>query len=243
MDAPDQLKDVLSRDCVRLIDEDIYSVLPDEPHQHHYDRRATIYDLVVSTGLYNSVMWGSSPSDYRGFANRAVSACPEGRLLDAPCGSLLFTAPSYLQTTRQIVAIDQSIAMLRRARKRLLKLAGSMPSHITLLQADLSDLPFRHASFDTVLCMNVLHQFHDAAGLVSIFKNLLTDEGCLFLTSLVSNNRLIGDVYLRALYLTKEFVRPRSRSELEKIMNDAGMHGVDLSVRGNMAFLATDNTD
>ena len=70
MDAPDQLKSVLWRDSVRLIDEDIYSVLS-ESSKHHYDRRATIYDLVVNTGLYNSVMWGSSPRDYRSFGSRA----------------------------------------------------------------------------------------------------------------------------------------------------------------------------
>ena len=236
MDAPDQLKSVLWRDSVRLIDEDIYSVLS-ESSKHHYDRRATIYDLVVNTGLYNSVMWGTSPRDYRRFGSRAVSACSSGTMLDAGCGSLLFTAATYLQTSRQIVAFDQSIAMLRRARKRLLRLAGVIPSNITLLQTDLSDLPFRPASFDTVLCMNVLHQFQDAAVLVSNLKKLLKHDGCLFVSSLVSNNRLIGDVYLRALYATKEFVRPRSRSELETIMNDAGARELDLSVKGNMAFV------
>ena len=236
MDAPDQLKSVLWRDSVRLIDEDIYSVLS-ESSKHHYDRRATIYDLVVNTGLYNSVMWGSSPRDYRSFGSRAVSACCSGIILDAGCGSLLFTTATYLQTSRQIVAFDQSIAMLRRARKRLLRLAGVIPSNITLLQADLSDLPFRPASFDTVLCMNVLHQFQDAAVLVSNLKKLLKHDGCLFVSSLVSTNRLIGDMYLRALYATKEFVRPRSRSELETIMNDAGARELDLSVKGNMAFV------
>jgi ubiquinone/menaquinone biosynthesis C-methylase UbiE len=236
MDAPDQLKSVLRRDSVRLIDEDIYSVLP-ESSKHHYDRRATIYDLVVNTGLYNSVMWGTSPRDYRSFGSRAVSACSSGTMLDAGCGSLLFTAATYLQTSRQIVAFDQSIAMLRRARKRLLRLAGVIPSNITLLQADLSDLPFRPASFDTVLCMNVLHQFQDAAVLVSNLKKILKHDGCLFVSSLVSTNRLIGDMYLRALYATKEFVRPRSRSELETIMNDAGARELDLSVKGNMAFV------
>ena len=243
MHAPNALKEVLTTEHVRLIDEDIYSVLPDDLSKHHYDRRATIYDLIVSTRLYNSIMWGSTPRDYRDFGSRAVSACPDGIMLDAGCGSLLFTASTYLQTKRQIVAFDQSVAMLRRARKRLLKVAGTMPSHITLLQADLSDLPFRPGSFNTVLCLNVLHQFQDAAVLVSNFKDLLTEHGCLFLTSLVSNNRLIGDAYLRALYATKEFVRPRSRSELEKMMNDAGLHELDVRVRGNMAFLATANTD
>ena len=237
MDVPDQLREVLSRDTVRLVDEDIYSVLPDGSHEHHYDRRATIYDLVVSTHLYNSIMWGSSPLDYASFASQAINSLSEGILLDAPCGSLLFTAPSYLQSRRQIVAIDQSIAMLRRARKQLLELAGSMPSNVTLLQADLSDLPFRRSSFRTVLCMNVLHLFQDAKSLISNLNSLLTNEGCLFLTSLVSSNRFIGDAYLRALYKAKEFVRPRSRSELEKIMDESGTREVSLSVKGNMAYV------
>jgi ubiquinone/menaquinone biosynthesis C-methylase UbiE len=237
MDVPDQLKEVLSRDSVRLIDEDIYSVLP-ESAKHHYDRRAAIYDLVASSGLYNSVMWGSSPRDYRSFGSRAVSSCPDGRVLDAGCGSLLFTAATFLQTSRQIVAFDQSIAMLRRARKRLLKLAGAIPAHITLLQADLSDLPFRRASFNTVLCMNVLHQFQDAAVLVSNLKGVLDNERCLFLTSLVSSNRFIGDAYLCALYLTKEFVRPRSVNELEKILNESGIREFNVRVKGNMAFVS-----
>lgn len=237
MDVPNALREVLATDTVRLVEEDIYSVLPDSSHQHHYDRRATIYDLVVSTRLYNSVMWGSSPRDYVRFGSEAINSCSAGTLLDAPCGSLLFTASSYLQTSRQIVALDQSIAMLKRARKQLLHLAGSMPSNVTLLQADLSDLPFRPRSFRTVLCMNVLHLFQDVAGLISNLNGLLTNDGCLFLTSLVSSNRFIGDAYLRALYLTKEFVRPRSRSELKKIMNNSGTRELSLSVKGNMAYV------
>lgn len=238
MDAPNQLKQILSTDTVRLVDDDIYSVLPDDSHEHHYDRRATMYDLVVSTHLYNSIMWGSSPREYASFASEAINSS-DGLLLDAPCGSLLFTAQSYLQTRRQIMAVDQSIAMLKRARQRLLDLAGSMPSNVILLQADLSDQPFRPGSFDTVLCMNVLHLFQDAEGLISNLNGLLTTDGSLFLTSIVKCNRFIGDAYLRALYRAKEFVRPRSRSELEKLVNESGMREVSLSLKGNMAFVVS----
>lgn len=214
MDTPNELKEVLAENCkVRPVEDDIYSVLPDDSSKHHYDRRATIYDLLVGTRLYNSVMWGSSPLDYVAFARQAVTSCTDGRFLDAGCGSLLFTAPTYLEAGRQVIAFDQSIAMLRRARKRLLKLAGSMPSHISLLQADLSDLPFRPASFRTVLCLNVLHQFADATTLLPNLEKLLTDGGQLYLTSVIVNNRFIGDRYLNALYSTGEFVRPRSSLE------------------------------
>jgi SAM-dependent methyltransferase len=240
MDAPDQLKDVLAKNCtVGLIEDDIYSVLPNRSHKHHYDRRATIYDSLVSTRLYNSAMWGTSPLDYIAFVREAINARPEGRFLDAGCGSLLFAAPTYLACGRQTIAFDQSVAMLRRARKRLLKLAGSIPSHIILLQADLSDLPFRPASFGTILCLNVLHQHEDAAALITNLKKLLSEDGYLFLTSLVSNNRFIGDHYLHALYLTKEFVRPRSSVALQELLNESPNQEMSCRVKGNMAFVKT----
>lgn len=238
MNQPEEMKEVLSEGCItRLVEDDIYSVFPDVQHKHLYDKRAAAYDSIVGTCLYNRVMWGTSPLDYVAFAREAVVSHPNGRMLDAGCGSLLFTAPIYLESSRQIIAFDQSIAMLRRARKRLIKLAGSMPSHILLLQADLSDLPFQPARFNTVLCMNVLHHLEDAAALISNLKELLTDQGYLFLTSLVSNNRFIGDRYLQALYLTREFVRPRSSLELQEILNDSLNQETSYRVKGNMAFV------
>ena len=237
MEPLPELGEVLAHDrVVRLLEDDIYSVLPDASRPHHYDRRATVYDLLVSSSLYNSIMWGSSPRDYVGFARQAISSSHYGKFLDAGCGSLLFTAPIYLETNRQIVAFDQSLAMLRRARKRLLKLAGRVPQHIILMQADLSDLPFRPASFSTVLCLNVLHQFAELRALLQNFDRLLPDEGQLFLTSLILNHRFVGDRYLNALYRMKEFVRPRTSAELRSLMNEALQREVTFREKGNMAF-------
>jgi ubiquinone/menaquinone biosynthesis C-methylase UbiE len=240
MDAPNKLKEVLVENRnVILVEDGIYSVLSDVPREHHYDRRATVYDLVVSTRLYNSVMWGSSPLDYVAFARQAVASHTDGTLLDAACGSMLFTAPVYFECKRKIIAFDQSLAMLRRARKRLVNLSGSVPEYILLLQADLSDLPFRPASFHTVLCMNVLHHFENASSLIPNLKELLTEDGHLYLTSLVSNNRFIGDRYLNTLYTTGEFIRPRSSLELKGILDGSLSQEVSYRVKGNMAFAST----
>ena len=122
---------------------------------------------------------------------------------------MLFTAPIHLESRRKIIAFDQSLAMLRRARKRLINLSGSLPEHILLLQADLCDLPFRPAGFHTVLCMNVLHHVENVADLLPKLNRLIADDGHLYLTSLVSNNRFVGDRYIKALHRTGEFVRPR----------------------------------
>jgi SAM-dependent methyltransferase len=235
--TPALLNEVLAHNRVaRMIEDDIYSVISDASQPHHYDRRATVYDWLVGSRLYNAIMWGSAPRDYVAFARQAIESSHNGKFLDAGCGSLLFTASTYLQTDRQIIAFDQSLAMLRRARKRLLKAAGCVPQHIILLQADLSDVPFRPASFQTVLCLNVLHQFAAATALLKNLEQLLAGEGHLFLTSLISNDRFIGDRYLNALHRMREFVRPRTSSELRSILNEALQREVRYSEKGNMAF-------
>ena len=237
MNHSEELKDVLEAGCiVRLVEDDIYSALPDVPHKHLYDRRAAAYDSVVSTWLYNRLMWGTSPLDYIAFAREAVVSHPAGWMLDAGCGSLLFTAQVYLASDRQIIAFDQSLRMLRRARARLIEVAGSVPERILLLQADLSNLVFRPRRFHTILCMNVLHQFAGAVELIPKLRGLLVNGGQLYLTSLVSNDRYLGDRWLGTLYKTGEFVRPRSSVELNKLLGDSLGEEIRYQMKGNMAF-------
>lgn len=241
MNPPAELERVITEGrAVRAVGEGVYSVLADAPHEHLYDRRAALYDFFVSTRLYNRVMWGASPVEYEEFAQRAVGSHASGRILDAPCGSMLFTARAHLGHGRTVIAFDQSLRMLERARARLLKLAGRVPDHIIFLQADLSDLPFRPASFRTVLCMNVLHQYADASALIPRLENLLDEEGRLYLTSLVTNGRFVGDRYLGALFRAGEFVRPRGRAELTKLLDDSLNGRVSCRAGGNMLYATTD---
>lgn len=240
MYAPNELKEVLTIDRpIRLVEDGIYSVLADPSSEHHYDRRATVYDFLVGSRFYGWVAWGSYPCDYVSFASESLTLRSNGRFLDAGCGSLIFTAALYLESSRTIIAFDESLAMLRRARKRLLSLAGAVPEHIVLLQADLADLPFRADSFQTILCMNVLHHIENAAGLIANLKGLLNDEGYLYLTSLVYNTRFIGDRYLNALHAKGEFVQPRTSLELRTILDRALGDKVRYRLKGNMAFAST----
>lgn len=236
MDIPDRWRGVFVENAfIRVVDENIYSVLSDKPRIHLYDRRAAVYDLVVGTTLYNRVAWGASLSEYLLFAQRAVASA-HGMMLDAGCGSLLFTAKAYLDSRRPIIACDQSLEMLRRANARLMKLAGHKPDHILLLQADLSELPFRQACFQTILCMNVLHHIADARDLLAELETLLIERGQLYLTSLVKNSSLIGDWYLERLYRRGDFVRPRTAVEFRNILDSSTGQRVAFSTTGNMAF-------
>lgn len=227
---------------IRPVEEGIYSVLPDGARAHLYDGRAALYDLIVGRRLYNRVMWGASLPDYVAFAEQALTSDSGGMMLDAGCGSLLFTARAYLDCPRPILACDQSLSMLRRARSRLVKLAGYLPERILLLQADLGALPFRPESFRTVLCMNVLHHVADAEGLIKGLKELLECGGRLYLTSLVKGNRLIGDRYLDALYRRGDFVRPRTGVELESLLAGSFEQVVNYRTHGNMAYATAVST-
>jgi SAM-dependent methyltransferase len=87
--------------------------------------------------------------------------------------------------------------------------------------------------------MNVLHHVEDASALIPNLKRLLADDGHLYLTSLVSNNRFVGDRYLKALHATGEFVRPRSGPQLREILDRALNQKVSYSLKGNMAYAST----
>jgi ubiquinone/menaquinone biosynthesis C-methylase UbiE len=222
--------------AVRVVEEGIHSVLADEPGAHLYDRRAAVYDLLVGTGVYNRALWGASRRGYTEFALSAFASAEGGVILDAACGSLLFSAPAYAECGREVVAFDQSVSMLRRARARLSRMKGYVPENVLLLQGDLGDLPFRPGSFQTVLCMNVLHQFGDAASLLPGLEALLGDGGKLFLTSLVTTGRFVGDAYLGLLHKSGEFVRPRGEGELEELLRQALRREVSCRLEGNMLY-------
>src|SRR5215218_6533602 len=59
-----------------------------------YDRKAAVYDRVVGTRAYNRLVWGTSTAAYREFACEAL-ASGTGPMLDAGCGSAVFTAGVY----------------------------------------------------------------------------------------------------------------------------------------------------
>jgi ubiquinone/menaquinone biosynthesis C-methylase UbiE len=243
MSPPEHLRGLLAEGrTLRRVGDGIYSALPhDAARRHLYDRRAAVYDLLVSTRVYNRLMWGTSPHDYEAFAREASDSAADGPLLDAACGSMLFTARVHAPAGRQVVAFDQSLRMLERARERLVRLAGRVPADVALVQADLDDIPFRPGSFAAVLCMNALHQYDDAEGLLPRLESMLAAGGRLFVNSLVKTGRTIGDRYLGALHRAGEFTRPRSAAELTDILKRTLTRPSQCRTRGNMLYAVTDD--
>ena len=130
------------------------SALPAADGGAPYDRHARVYDKLIGNGAYNRLIWGTQAAGYPAFAQEAV-ASGSGAMLDAGCGTAIFTADAYRATSRPLVLVDRSLGMLTRAAERL----GAAPA--ALLQADLFDLPFAPGRFETVASFSMLQVLDD----------------------------------------------------------------------------------
>lgn len=219
------------------VEPHIYSVYPDSKPIHHYDQAVGFYDRVIGNSIYNRILWGYSISEFTDFIGAALGSAQSGRLLDAGCGSLVFTAEPYsAYRDRPVVMLDQSIEMLRAAKSRLIKLCSAIPPNIVFLQGDILDLPFQPNSFSTVVSMSVLHVLDDGRTMLSELTRVWDQEdGNLALTSLVLG-RAIGDRYLRFLRKKEGVADPRTDAEVVAFFSELGLP-TDHYLRGNMMFI------
>lgn len=132
-------------------------------------------------------------------ANDALRSSLEGNVLDLGCGSLAFTAKTYSQyAERPVVLADQSLKMLRTAKSRLIKQNGKVPDNIVFLHSDALTLPFQENAFATVISENLLHCVDETSVLLRQLRNIISENGKIYFTTLVKNNRL-ADKYLQSL--------------------------------------------
>ena len=79
-----ELKEVLAHDrVVQLLEDDIYSVLPDASRSHHYDRRATVYDWLVVAACTTRSCGAALRAIMLHFARQAIRSSNHGKFLDA----------------------------------------------------------------------------------------------------------------------------------------------------------------
>jgi len=195
---------------LRPATDKVLSALPPNDQGAPYDPKAAIYDRVVGARAYNRIMRGTSTAAYREFAGEALAAAI-GPMLDAGCGSAVFTAGAYREASRPLVLVDRSIGMLTRASARLDRAPAA------LVQADLLDLPFAPESFTTVCCFAMLDDPWPA--LASLWRQLA--PGGRFLASMLVTDRPAGGAYLRVLRRAGEVGPPRNLAELAAAAHQA----------------------
>ncbi len=220
----------------RLIEPHIYSVFSDIEVSNIYDSRfGYIYDWVACNPLYNRLIWGYSVLKFASLAHDALTSSKNGNVLDLGCGSLAFTARTYIQySARPVVLLDQSLKMLRIAKSRLTKLSGKVPDNMVFLHADALQLPFQQKSFKTIISQNLLHCIADTKKLLIGLRNVLSKDGRMYFTTLVKGNRL-ADRYLEALASGGKLVA-RTMDQHRAVFEELGM-SIKYDIIGNMAFI------
>ncbi|MBA3035378.1 MAG: class I SAM-dependent methyltransferase [Desulfobacterium sp.] len=221
---------------IRLIEPHIYSVLSDIEVGNTYDTQfGNIYDWVACNPIYNRLLWGYSAAIFAFIASDALRLSKKGNVLDLGCGSLAFTAKTYIQyPERPVVLVDQSLKMLKIAKSRLIKINGTVPDNMVFLHADALRLPFHDNSFNTIISENLLHCLDDTENLLKGLKEILSEDGKIYFTTLVKCNR-VADRYLGALANAGKLVS-RNIEDHQAIFEQLGMP-IKYEVNGNMASI------
>ena len=214
---------LLENTILRLVEPCIYSVLPANEYGNEYDTQfGFIYDLVACNPIYNRLIWGYSVKLFPKMATHALWSSPEGNVLDLGCGSLAFTAKAYSHSTeRPVVLADQSLKMLRMAKSRLIKQNGKVPDNLVFLHSDALNLPFQESKFATIISENLLHCLGDTSIFLRQLRNIISENGKIFFTTLVKTNRL-ADKYLQALADGGKLIS-RTVSDHKEIFKQVGL--------------------
>lgn len=101
------------------------------------------------------------------------------RLLDVGCGEGRHTLSAWLEHEVHAVGLDLSARDLQTAAQRRGEFEGRAPagSRVEFLRASALAMPFPDASFDVVICSEVLEHIHDHRGVLAEIHRVLKPGG------------------------------------------------------------------
>lgn len=199
-----------------------------------YDKHVLQYDKLVSNKLYNQIVWGNTPADYKDFAKKALESTGE-TALDIACGPLTFTKEVYAQTTKQLILTDLSEQVLTIARERIEQI-NPQQKNIIYLRADALNLPITDNSINTVMNFGFLHLTDNPLPLLNEIARILKNGGKAYFTTLCSD-RPIAAVTMAVLKLMGHIARPRKAAKTLKFF-DSSQLKIDYYMRkGGMLYI------
>ncbi|MGV9884085.1 class I SAM-dependent methyltransferase [Streptomyces sp. NPDC003006] len=136
-----------------------------------------------------------------------------GRVLEVAVGTGL-NLPAYPKGT-DLTGVDLSPAMLERARQR----ADDAGVEATLTEASATELPFRDATFDTVVCVLALCCIPDDEAAVAEMRRVLKPGGTLLILDHVISSNIAVRMGQRLLdpLLVKRFGDHQLRRPLHRV--------------------------
>lgn len=190
-----------------------------------YKNIADNYDAYITTSkiwskILVKMIWGMKDDDYVSTVIPLLSDDFEGRLLDIPAGTAVFTHEKYKQMKNAtITCMDYSAEMLNHARKRMQK---SDCGHIQYIRGDVGQMPFEDSYFDIVLSMNGVHAFPEKEKAFDEIFRVLKSGGQIIGCFYIKDERRITDFFInRVLAPGGTFTPPfMNKKELEALLDE-----------------------
>lgn len=196
----------------------------DEKIKSAYSESKNIYDnILTSKGFlskaYNKLAWGIRDEDY---VPTLLSFIPDnfnGKILDIPVGTAVFTANKYkMLKNADITAVDYSVDMLSQAKKRF---DDMKITNVTCIQGDVANLPFETESFDIVFSMNGFHAFPDKENAFKETTRVLKKNGIFYGCFYIRDERKATDFIINKILVPKGWFTPPfyTKNELKQILD------------------------
>jgi ubiquinone/menaquinone biosynthesis C-methylase UbiE len=143
------------------------------------------------------------------------------RALDLGCGPGIVTE-AFAVEAGEVVALDLSPEMIRRARQRCEK-AGR--KNVRFAIGKVEKLPFHNASFDVIVTRLTLHHFPDLEAALSEMVRVLQPDGRIVIADIVSSHVPEESELHNALEILRDpsHVRMISHTELKHLIRSAGL--------------------
>ena len=151
----------------------------------------------------------------------AARVTGESRALDLGCGPGIVTE-AFAVEAGEVVALDLSPEMIRRARQRCEK---SGRKNVRFAISKVEKLPFHNASFDIIVTRLTLHHFPDLEAALSEMVRVLQPDGRIVIADIVSSHVPEESELHNALEILRDpsHVRMISHTELKHLINSAGL--------------------
>lgn len=186
--------------------------------------------------LYIKLFWGGvDDNEIAGKVLKFISDDFEGKLLDVPVGTAVFTCKKYgILKNASITCLDYSADMLKQARKRFTQ---SGLKNVKTLQGDVGSLPFGDESFDVVLSMNGFHAFPDKEKAFQETWRVLKTGGEFIACFYVRGEARVTDLLVKQILSRKGwFTPPFDTVDSLKERLQAWYHIGEFHVEGSMIY-------
>ncbi len=173
-----QSSEIFQSDIVKSDMEKLEKVRADraEMAEAYFANHASEWDQIRSLHI--------AEQDVEQEMQRILSAYSLGRLLDVGTGTGRMIE-LFAEQCEYAAAIDNSPEMLRVARAKIDRLAGSK---VEMMLGDFNDLPIDNSSFDTLILHQVLHYAQNPQRVIKEASRVLSEGGRLMIVDFSSHN-------------------------------------------------------